>query len=187
MVSQRETDSRLYDDVLAYAAKTGDDDLARTMRSFGRPPYRDPLAYAFVMGYYEKLAPFTEPAAYRALGARPGNQVGMMGLKASEYNMIDKVGVVRGLIDTFAVTYPQLQGIDFRRDVRRLDVPVYVILGDHELPARSALVPQWLDGLSAPRVVLERYHDSAHAPHATEYQRFHRFMVDTVLANESNR
>jgi pimeloyl-ACP methyl ester carboxylesterase len=181
MVSQRETDSRLYDDVLAYAAATGDEKLARTMRSYGRPPYRDPLAYAFVMGYYEKLAPFTENAAYRELGRRPGNRVGVMGLLAPEYSMIDRVGVVRGLIDTFDVTYPQLQDIDFRRDVRRLDVPVYVLLGDHELAARAALVPQWLAGLTAPRIVLEHYHESAHAPHAQEYRRFHRFMVDTVL------
>jgi pimeloyl-ACP methyl ester carboxylesterase len=181
MVSQRETDGRLYDDVLAYAARTRDDALARRMRAFGRPPYRDPLAYAVVMGYYEKIEPYTPPAAYVDLGNRPGNGVGPMGIRASEYGLIDRVNVVRGLVDTFGVLYPQLQGVDFRRDVTRLDVPVYVLLGDHELAARAALVPQWLAGLSAPRVVLERYHDSAHAPHAQEFQRFHRFMLDTVL------
>lgn len=181
MVSQRETDRRLYDDVLAYAGRTGDDDLASTMRSFGRPPYSDPLGYATVMAYYEAIEPYDPPASYTELAGRPGNQVGFMGLKASEYSLLDKVNVMRGLIDTFAVVYPQLQGIDFRRDVRRLDVPVYVLLGDHELKARAALVPQWLDGLSAPRVVLEHYENSAHAPHAQEYQRFHTFMVETVL------
>jgi pimeloyl-ACP methyl ester carboxylesterase len=181
MVDPRETDNRLYDDVLAYAARTGDRALADRMRSFGRPPYRDTLGYAFVMGYYEKIEPYTDPTAYRALARRPGNDVGMMGLKAPEYSLMGRVGVVRGLLDTFALMYPQLQGIDFRRDVTRLEIPVYVLVGDHELEARSALVPQWLDRLSAPRIVLERYHDSAHAPHATEFERFHRFMVDTVL------
>jgi hypothetical protein len=56
-----------------------------------------------------------------------------------------------------------------------------VLLGDHELDARAALVPQWLDTLSAPRVVLEHFPDSAHAPHAQEYQRFHTLMIDTVV------
>ncbi|MDQ1295102.1 MAG: proline iminopeptidase, partial [Actinomycetota bacterium] len=153
----------------------------RTMRGYGRPPYDDPLAYALVMAYYEKIEPYDPPWDYKELARRPGNRVGPMGILASEYSLIDKVNVVRGLIDTFAVLYPQLQGIDFRRDVRELDVPVYVLLGDHELRARAELVRQWLDTVEAPRVVLEHYHDSAHAPHAQEYRRFHRFMVDTVL------
>jgi pimeloyl-ACP methyl ester carboxylesterase len=181
MVSQRETDSRLYDAVLAHAAATHDEALARTMRGYGRPPYRDPLGYATVMAYYDVLEPYSEPAAYRALADRPGNDVGMMGVLASEYTWMDRVNVVRGFVDTFALVYPQLQGIDFRRDVRRLEVPVYVLLGDHELPARADLVPEWLAGLSAPRVTLQRWADSAHAPHAQEFQRFHRFMLDTVV------
>ncbi|MDQ1292175.1 MAG: proline iminopeptidase, partial [Actinomycetota bacterium] len=137
MVSPRETDSRLYDDVLDYATRTGNDDLLRTMRGYGRPPYDDPLAYALVMAYYEKIEPYDPPWDYKELARKPGNRVGPMGILASEYSLIDKVNVIRGLIDTFAVVYPQLQGIDFRRDVRELDVPVYVLLGDHELRARA--------------------------------------------------
>lgn len=50
-----------------------------------------------------------------------GNFSGEMG---SEYAPIEKVDVLRGLIDTFAVMYPQVQQIDFRQDVSRLNVPV---------------------------------------------------------------
>ena len=38
----------------------------------------------------------------------------------TEYTLIDKINVLRGLVDTFATLYPQLQDIDFRRDVPRL-------------------------------------------------------------------
>lgn len=42
----------------------------------------------------------------------------------SEYAPIEKVDVLRGLVYTFAVMYPQVQQIDFRQDVSRLNVPV---------------------------------------------------------------
>jgi proline iminopeptidase len=49
MVSQRETDRRLYYDVLALAERTNDANLARAMRRFGEPPYGDVFASGFVM------------------------------------------------------------------------------------------------------------------------------------------
>ena len=57
-----------------------------------------------------------------------------MGVFGREYNLVEKVNVMRGLMETFAVLYPQLQGIDFRRDVTRLDVPVYMFRGASDSP-----------------------------------------------------
>ncbi|MBK7895547.1 MAG: hypothetical protein IPJ90_11855 [Anaerolineaceae bacterium] len=48
---------------------------------------------------------------------------------------MEKVNVLRGLIDMFTVMYPQLQEIDFRQDVPSLDVPVYILDGAAELAA----------------------------------------------------
>lgn len=62
------------------------------------------------------------------------------GIFGSEYSFIEKVNVLRGLIDMFTVMYPQLQGIDFRRDVPRPEVPVYILDGAAEqLSARREL------------------------------------------------
>lgn len=38
------------------------------------------------------------------------------GILGTEYTLMDKIGSARGLIDMFATRYPQLQGIDFRRE-----------------------------------------------------------------------
>ena len=43
MVSQRETDVRIYDGLVAFAARTGDEALAGRLRELGRPPYNDVL------------------------------------------------------------------------------------------------------------------------------------------------
>ena len=68
--------------------------------------------------------------------AAAGPAIGPWGILGSEYNLVEKVNVLRGLIDMFTVMYPQLQGIDFRRDVPRLEVPVYILDGEAELAAR---------------------------------------------------
>src|SRR5690606_4628482 len=75
MVSQRETDRRLYDELLDYAGRTGDTALAEQMQAFGEPPYADMYAYAFVMGYYEQLyQPYTPPQAYIEKGTAAGHE-----------------------------------------------------------------------------------------------------------------
>jgi hypothetical protein len=71
------------------------------------------------------LAPsYTPPPAYQ----ERGSGLGPMGVLAPEYGLIDRVNVLRGLFDSFAIFYPRMQGeIDLRVLAPELDVPVYVI------------------------------------------------------------
>jgi pimeloyl-ACP methyl ester carboxylesterase len=163
MVSQRETDRRLYYDVLALAERTGDSALRERMLAFGEPPYADiPYPNAIVMTQYERLGPpYTPPQAYIERGAAA--RLGPFGVFGSEYALIEKANVLRGLIDMFSVMYPQLQAIDFRRDVTRLDVPVYILDGAAELPARRDLALEWYAMLDAPGKQLYTFENAGHA------------------------
>jgi pimeloyl-ACP methyl ester carboxylesterase len=181
MVSQRETDSRLYDDMLAYADRTGDAALRAQMESYGRPPYADvPYAYAFVMGYYEALEkPYRPSEAYLARGEAAG--LDPFGVLGSEYDLVAKANVLRGLLDMFTIVYPQLQGIDFRTDVTRLEVPYYLVDGTAELAARRDLALEWFELLDAPIKRVLSLDGAAHAPALEQYEAFHRFLVETVV------
>jgi proline iminopeptidase len=180
MVSQSETDRLLYEDVLEYAASTGDEELAAQMSAFGEPPYADLYGYAFVMGQYEKLyKPYTPPQAFlekgRAANLGPWNVLG------SEYNFVEKVNVFRGFLDTAAILYPQLQGLDFRQDVPRLDVPLYVLDGAAELDARRDLALEWYEQVDAPIKRIFTFENSAHAPAFEHFEAFTNIMMETVL------
>lgn len=181
MVSQRETDRRLYRDVLALADRNGDAKTAKTMRAFGAPPYADiPYANAFVMAQYDRLyKPYAPPQAYIAKGNAA--KLGPYGIFASEYNFVEKVNVLRGLLDVFSILYPQLQDIDFRRDVPRLEVPVYILDGQAELSARRDLTLEWFDQLQAPRKRLFSFENAAHSVAFEQFEAFHQRMLDTVL------
>ncbi len=180
MVSQSETDRRLYYDVLDLAERTGDDALKEQMLAFGEPPYEDVYGYGFVMGQYEKLyRPYDPPAAYlekgRAANLGPWNVLG------SEYNFVEKVNVFRGFLDTAAILYPQLQDIDFRQDVPHLETPLYVLDGAAELSARRDLALEWFEQVDAPNKRLFTFENSAHAPAFEHFEEFTRIMIDTVL------
>ncbi|HEX6306037.1 MAG TPA: alpha/beta hydrolase [Anaerolineales bacterium] len=181
MVSQRVTDQRLYHDMLALAERKGDADLANQMRTYGEPPYADiPYANAFVMGYYEQLyEPYTLPQAYLALGEKSG--LDPYGVLGSEYNLVEKVNVLRGLMDMFTIMYPQLQHIDFRQDVPRLEVPVYILDGGAELGARRDLALEWFDQLEAPSKRIFSFENAAHSVAFEQFEQLHSIMLDTVL------
>jgi len=134
-----------------------------------------------MMGLYDRLAgPYAEPAAYEARGRAAG--LGPSGLLGSEYAFIDRVDVLRGLVDTFATLYPQLQRIDFRRDVPALHVPLYLLEGDHELAGRRSLALEWFRELRAPR---KRLYTFANAGHAVAFEQFQALdgIMTTVLAD----
>jgi proline iminopeptidase len=177
MVSQRETDTLLYEEMVAWADEH-DADLAQRLRAQGPPPYADVAAYEpLLVSDWQRVYPFAEPPDAAARSA----ETGMLGIGAVEYDLVDKVNVVRGLVDTFAVLYPQLQDLDLRRDVAELEVPVYLVQGRFEMPPRAALVPEWFDQLEAPSKRLDVFDRSGHNPYNSEFARFRELVVDTVL------
>jgi pimeloyl-ACP methyl ester carboxylesterase len=181
MVSQRQTDRIIWRDLLAYADRTGNGDLYDQILTLGEPPYRDtPWANSVVMGNYPLIeTPYTPPAAYLDRGNASG--VGPYGVLASEYSFIDKVNVIRGLIDMFSLMYPQLQDIDFRADVTALEVPVFVLDGAHELAGRRDLAHEWFEGLTAPHKELITYEDAGHSVVFEEADAFARLMTESIV------
>jgi pimeloyl-ACP methyl ester carboxylesterase len=180
MVNPKETDRRLYNDMLDLANRTGNDAMAAKMRAYGEPPYKDVYAYTYVASYYDALgSEYTPPAEYSERGAASG--VGLFGIMASEYTLVEKANVLRGLFDVFSVLYPQLQDIDFRRDATKLDVPVYVLDAEHELAARRDLANEWYNLVEAPKKQIFPLKNAGHAGAFEEFREFTRIMNEVVL------
>jgi proline iminopeptidase len=181
MVSQRETDRIIWRDLLAYADRTANGELYEQILTLGEPPYRDtPWANSLVMGYYGLLeTPYAPPAAYVARGEASG--VGQFGLMGSEYTFVENANLIRGLVDMFSLMYPQLQEIDFRTDVPSLEVPIYVLDGEHELRGRRELAHEWLAQLNAPHKELITYENAGHAVAFEHADAFLQLMVDEIV------
>lgn len=179
MVSQLETDRIIYDDLLAWAEEH-DSGLADQLRDFGPPPYTDIWAYGVVMTNYGHIESDYDPPR-AAVDRLEAADVGFWGMMGSEYAPIDKANLFRGLVDTADVLYPQLQAIDFRRDVPSLTVPIYIFDGEHELRGRRDLLMEWTATLQAPAVEVYTFEDGGHAVALEHADDLHRILLDTIL------
>ena len=94
-----------------------------------------------------------------------------------EYGGLEKVNVLRGLLDMFSVLYPQLQGVDLRRDAPRLEVPVIVLEGSNELAARVRPAREWFELLEAPRKELRALPDAGHSVAFEQADELHRILL----------
>jgi proline iminopeptidase len=178
MVSQRATDVMFWEDTLAWAERVGNEALAATLRANGPPPYDDILAYEPALSHEHDWNVYPEFDNDREMPAT---------LFVPENDLMDQVNGLRSFLDTFAVLYPQLQDIDFRRDVPSLEIPFYMIVGAHEARGRAVPADEWFDLLEAPskeRIVFEH---SGHRPSFEEPARFVDVMQqvrDAVPAGE---
>ncbi|MFE9654746.1 alpha/beta fold hydrolase [Micromonospora sp. NPDC006431] len=144
VVSLREADRSQYADTLAWARRTGRTGLADRMAVQGPPPYPD------IWAYEPLLTNEAGAFAFDRTGAGE-DETGMVGsLGVPEQSPLETAHVF-GFLDGWDVLYPRLQELDFRRDVRQLQVPAYFVDGAHEVPGRLRLFDEWYAQLQAPR------------------------------------
>jgi pimeloyl-ACP methyl ester carboxylesterase len=187
MVDVLDTDRRIYRDLVAYATRAGDADLLSSLSAVGEPPYRDiPWANSNLLAWYEYLyKPYTPSAGYIARGDASG--LDPFGVLGSEYTFLEKRDVLRGLIDTFTVLYPQLYDLDFRESVPRLGVPVYVLDGKAELDGRRDLVLEWFEMLDAPSKQLVSFDGAAHSVAFEQADEVLALLTGTILPETYGR
>lgn len=181
MVDVLETDQMIYQLVMDHSRDTGDLAFVRTLEKQGPPPYfgKSPIGpYSTLFG--REYAIFEVPNIKDEVYRREGDILMLM-LKQPEYGWLDRVYYLLGLMNTFNTVYPQLQEMDFRIDATKLDVPVYLILGRHDMNNPSPIPEQYFQLLEAPSKQLFYFEDSGHGMIWEEASRFHQIMVDTVF------
>ena len=178
MVAFLENDLICYDFALRLAAERGDKKKVEQLKQQGPPPYYgNDVALKFAAYLMELDNYMNENPAI----ANPGFNT-LQDLAGSEYGLYDKVNFVRGLLDTFGVVYPQLWDVDFRKQVKRLEVPVYFLIGRHDVSASPKLAEEYFNILSAPHKELIWFEHSGHGPWMNESVKFVDVMVNKVLA-----
>jgi pimeloyl-ACP methyl ester carboxylesterase len=163
MVSLKETDNMFYEDTLAWAEQTGNDKLAETLRQNGPPPYRNLLDYEPALSHEHDWNPYPDLDMSKEM---PSN------LFVPENSLMDRINGLRSFLDTFFVMYPQIQGIDFRKDIPSLEIPVYIVIGKYEARGRAVLAYEWFEMLEAPSKQLILFEHSGHRPLFEEPTKF---------------
>lgn len=171
MVDVAETDRMFHEDTLAWAADEGDEALVRTLRELGPPPYRDPADYLPIVSYEHHWNAYP---GVDDLNEMPFNTF------VPENTLLDRVNAARGLVDTYAALYPQLEELDLRRSATRLEVPVYLVMGRHEARGRQVPADEWFAQLDAPAKERVEFAASGHRPSFEEPAAFAQ-LVDRII------
>lgn len=163
-----------YELALEYSAERGDTATVTALRRNGPPPYSgDGLLNKYVL-YLDVLNDYMGSPRYTLV-------VPIVPFFAPEYGLVDKINHTRGLMQSFTVVYPQLQGLDFTTRAAKLDVPVYIFAGRNDVNAMSSLVEDYFDILQAPRKQLI-WLEGGHGLGSDNLAQFVDVMTNTVLA-----
>jgi CubicO group peptidase (beta-lactamase class C family) len=180
MVAFLENDRICYDFALRLAQERGDTQQVEKLKPQGSPPYYGKdvalksAAYLTETFKYMNANPAIANAGFNTL----------QDLAGSEYGLYDKVNWFRGLLDTFGVVYPQLWNVDFRKQATRLEVPVYFLIGRHDVNAPPKLTEEYFNLLSAPHKELIWFERSGHNPWVNESAKFVDVVVNKALAQD---
>lgn len=176
MVSPVATDRIFYEDTLAWAVRSGDTALVDQLRSIKAPPYDRMLDYETALSYEHEVYPYDSAGNSEGQGGFSENFI------VPEYSFVDQIHLLGAFMDTFAVVYPQLNDVDFRRSVTTLEVPVYFVQGAHEADGRAEPFREWFGMLKAPSKDVTELATAGHRPLFERPDQFVAYMKNTVLA-----
>lgn len=178
MVAPAENDRLSYREILSQARKSGETNAVKELETIGMPPYSGSNlneSYAVLNGWINRLnisRPYTND--YLTNWMRTV-------IIAPEYSSSDRRNFWKGYFRVFSVIYPQLNRIDIRKDVRRVDVPVYLISGKYDSSADPELTRSFFNSLKAPVKKFVVFDRSGSSPQYEENARFQEFMEKSVL------
>ncbi|PWG02124.1 alpha/beta fold hydrolase [Sphingosinicella humi] len=96
-----------------------------------------------------------------------------------EYSAEDRQAWADGAVFTVKTLFPRLADLSFK-DVRRLEVPVIMLLGRHDYATPSSITYEWMGDLSAPKKQVIWFEHSAHLPMIEEPGRTLKALINEV-------
>jgi pimeloyl-ACP methyl ester carboxylesterase len=143
MVNTTENDQMGYRLALKLVEEKGDYKLLDRLTAYGEPPYTgDGMAIKYAV-YNNVLFDYMGSANLQTV-------LLLVPQFAREYGLVDKINFARGLAESFAVVYPQLQGLDFAVEAPNMEVPMYFLVGRRDVNAMASLVEEYYNILQAP-------------------------------------
>lgn len=177
MVAFLENDLICYDFALRLAQERGDTKQVEKLKQQGPPPYYgNDVALKSATYLTETFNYMNQNPAI----ANPGFNT-LQDLAGSEYGLYDKVNFIRGVLDTFGVVYQQLWNVDFRKQATRLEVPVYFLIGRHDVNAPPKLTEEYFNLLTARHKELIWFERSGHSPWMNESAKFVDAIANKIL------
>jgi pimeloyl-ACP methyl ester carboxylesterase len=178
-VNAGENDLHGYEMVLEAARRRdtrSDRRVVERLAEMGPPPYAPGdgghYVYLFQKVHVYSPHPSPEPSAVSMVFPR-------------EYTLRDSINAVRGVINGVTHIYPQLANLDFEREVRSVEVPVFFFTGRYDETCVQDIAWRYFEHLEAPHKEFVWFEQSGHNVPYQEPERFIREFRERVLVHIS--
>jgi pimeloyl-ACP methyl ester carboxylesterase len=183
MSNMAESERASYDWTLNQAREKKDTSAVTKLDTMGRPPYQ---------GDWQSSVLTQRMLLGRFGGEIHGSRSGAFWmvlrnlLFSSEYTLVDRINVFRGIMGSMRLLWPELSRVNLFEAVPELTIPVFFIEGrfDHEVP--SEIAEKYFKALRAPSKELIWFENSAHLPNAEERDAFNRVLLDHIRPSIMN-
>jgi len=180
MVDFAETEQYCYDMALIIARQNEDTQQIDALLKLGQVPLRgDNIAIdsaTYLMYLHQEMGRNEEinETSWGTLDT----------LLSPEYSIIDSLNFVRALYYTFSQVYQQLYEEDLRLTHTKLEVPIYILHGRHDVNAPTYLVDEYYQLIEAPDKALVYFEASGHNPWITEPDLFQEKVMEYFQFHE---
>ncbi|MFL0248790.1 alpha/beta fold hydrolase [Clostridium neuense] len=176
MVSFVDTELYCYNTAIQIAKEKGDNNMVQKLKSQSKPPYYSKVtsksaSYLMYLSNCMSKDPNISNPGYHTL----------RDIAAPEYGLHDKLNFILGTVNTFDHVYPKLYGIDFRKQIKKIDVPVYFLEGRHDVNTPTQLTQEYYQMIKAPSKKLIWFEHSGHDPWMNEPKKFCNTIVNVLL------
>ncbi len=166
-----------YEWTLEQARANGARRAIRALEAMGPPPYSgDWQKKTITQRRY--LAKFGGEVYASRRGAMP--MVLRSLVLSREYGLRDRINLLRGVLGSMKLLWPELLGVDLFTQAPELRVPVFFIEGRHDWEVPAVIAQRYFDVLDAPSKHLIWFERSAHLPNHEERARFTEFMLGSI-------
>jgi Predicted hydrolases or acyltransferases (alpha/beta hydrolase superfamily) len=175
LIAMRANEASQYRQLLALAEQRGDAEALAELRAIAPYPGEGPLPFEKVNVVREWVMKYGGLAAYRDNADFYFRAARL----SPDYDLADRQAIDEGGQLSVGTLLPEMTRIDLMT-VKRVDFPVLMFLGRHDLTTPSDVAEAWMNGLTAPLKKIVWFEHSAHlAPHE-EPGRFLMALVDEV-------
>ncbi len=101
-------------------------------------------------------------------------------LEAPEYTMGDSVKWIQGNYFSTKAMWPEIMQIDLVKQVPKLEVPVYFLIGRHDYNTPFELAEEYFSQLEAPKKEFLWFDNSAHSPMYEEADKFNNVLIEKI-------
>lgn len=185
VVAFLENEKIRYDSALNLAEKRGDIQQVEKLQQQGSPPYYGNDVLPKMMTYLNDLNKYGNEYQNLAI-AKPKSNILIDLITSSEYGLYDKLNLSRGELATVGVVFPQLWDVDFRKQAKRLKVPIYFLIGRHDRTTSPKLTEEYFNLLTAPHKELIWFEHSGHGSWMNEPAKFVDVMLK-ILSTQNGR